>query len=81
MFRGLISVLSGRSVRGGRLVACAALAVAALLVGCRAELPTAPPTSVSPTAGPSTTPLPTGWEWGGSWSGTKDYQHFSQNGH
>jgi D-alanyl-D-alanine carboxypeptidase-like protein len=23
-----------------------------------------------------------GWEWGGSWSGgTKDYQHFSSNGH
>ena len=23
-----------------------------------------------------------GWEWGGSWSGnTKDYMHFSHNGH
>jgi hypothetical protein len=22
-----------------------------------------------------------GWGWGGSWSGTKDYMHFSANGH
>jgi hypothetical protein len=22
-----------------------------------------------------------GWEWGGNWPGTKDYQHFSGNGH
>ncbi|HXJ63971.1 MAG TPA: M15 family metallopeptidase [Actinomycetota bacterium] len=22
-----------------------------------------------------------GWEWGGSWTGTRDYQHFSENGH
>ncbi len=21
-----------------------------------------------------------GWEWGGNWSGSKDYQHFSENG-
>jgi len=22
-----------------------------------------------------------GWGWGGNWSGSKDYQHFSKNGH
>ena len=22
-----------------------------------------------------------GWGWGGSWIGTKDYMHFSANGH
>jgi hypothetical protein len=22
-----------------------------------------------------------GWGWGGAWSGTKDYMHFSANGH
>jgi hypothetical protein len=22
-----------------------------------------------------------GWGWGGNWSGTKDYMHFSVNGH
>jgi hypothetical protein len=22
-----------------------------------------------------------GWGWGGGWTGTKDYMHFSSNGH
>ena len=22
-----------------------------------------------------------GWGWGGNWTGTKDYMHFSVNGH